>query len=230
MADRLLATLERTGARRLVVDSMAELERAVRRNGDPGRVDEYLAALTVATHRRGVTAVLLKETPMAVAGALDYAADPLGMVVDNVLLLQQLADGSRLRRVLSVVKTRFSAHDTALHSRLTTTLAEPGAGSRRRSSSGSWGICSPSEAVGRRRRPAGAGDRGPARRRDRGLRRRCDVRRRGAGAGGHGRRHDRARRPGRRGRGPARALRDGGAARAASAKGVSQMWLLLRRQ
>ena len=115
VADLLLAALERTGARRLIIDSTAELERAVARSGDPGRAEEYLAALAVVLRRPGVTSLLTRETPLALAQTLDTSVDPVGMVADNVLLLQKIATDGRLRRVISVLKTRFAAHDEALH-------------------------------------------------------------------------------------------------------------------
>ena len=115
VADQLLAALDRTGARRLIIDSTAELERAVARSGDPGRAEEYLAALAVVLRRPGVTSLLTRETPLALAQTLDTAADPVGMIADNVLLLQKIAADGRLRRVISVLKTRFAAHDEALH-------------------------------------------------------------------------------------------------------------------
>ena len=115
VADRLLNTLDRTGARRLVIDSIAELERAVARNGDPGRVEEYLAALAVALRRRDVTTLAIKESQLAASQTLDIAIDPVGLVADNVLLMQQLATLGELRRVLTVLKTRFTPHDTSMH-------------------------------------------------------------------------------------------------------------------
>ncbi|HZS88641.1 MAG TPA: ATPase domain-containing protein [Chloroflexota bacterium] len=115
VADRLLSTLDRSGARRLVIDSLAELERAVAAGGDPRRIDEYMAALVVALHRRGVTGLVIKETRHALAEVTEYATDLPGMLTDNVLLLEHLAQGDRLGRVLSVVKMRFSAHDIARH-------------------------------------------------------------------------------------------------------------------
>jgi len=115
VADQLLAALERTGARRLIIDSTAELERAVARSGDPGRAEEYLAALAVVLRRPGVTSLLTRETPLALAQTLDTAADPVGMVADSVLLLQKIATDGRLRRVISVLKTRFAPHDETLH-------------------------------------------------------------------------------------------------------------------
>jgi len=114
VADEILATLDRTGARRLVVDSIAELERAAGAF-DPRRVDEYLAALVVALRMRGVTALVIREARRTVAEAPEYPADPVSMMADNVIVLRQVVVDNRLRRTLTVMKMRFSAHDVALH-------------------------------------------------------------------------------------------------------------------
>ncbi len=114
VADEILATLDRTGARRLVVDSVAELERAAGAR-DPRRVNEYLAALVVALRRRGVTTLVIREARRTVAEVPEYPADPVSMMADNVIVLRQVVVDNRLRRTLAVVKMRFSAHDVALH-------------------------------------------------------------------------------------------------------------------
>ncbi|HEV2461191.1 MAG TPA: ATPase domain-containing protein [Ktedonobacterales bacterium] len=114
VAEHLLAALDRTGARRLVVDSIAELEHATAR-GDADRISDYLAALMVALRTRGVTALLIKEHRVTVASELDLSADPLSLLAENVLLLHQLEHHAKLHRVLSVIKMRYSAHDALLH-------------------------------------------------------------------------------------------------------------------
>jgi circadian clock protein KaiC len=114
VADQLLSTLDHNRAQRLVVDSLAELEAAVREHGTGKRLRNYLAALLVALRTRGVTVLAIKETRAAVATDLGFTADAIAVLAENVLLLQQLPEAARLRRVLAVVKTRFSAHDTGL--------------------------------------------------------------------------------------------------------------------
>jgi len=113
VADEILATLDRTGARRLVVDSVAALERAASAL-DPRRVDEYLAALVVALRMRGVTTLVIREARRTVAEDSDLD-DPVSMMADTVIVLRQVVVDNRLRRTLAVVKMRFSAHDVALH-------------------------------------------------------------------------------------------------------------------
>ncbi|HYM27486.1 MAG TPA: ATPase domain-containing protein, partial [Steroidobacteraceae bacterium] len=114
LADRLLAELDHTGARRVVIDSVAELERAVLRGLDPQRLDDYLAALLQALRQRNVTALLAKETDQVVAASLELSADALSVLAENVLLLQHTPYQGHLHRIISVLKLRFSDHNTAI--------------------------------------------------------------------------------------------------------------------
>jgi len=114
VANEMLAALDRTGARRLVVDSITELERAAG-SFDPRRVDDYLAALMVALRRRGVTTLVVREAWRTVAEAPEDLADPVSLMADNVIVLRQVVVDNCLRRTLTVMKMRFSAHDVALH-------------------------------------------------------------------------------------------------------------------
>ena len=114
LGDRLLNELNRTGARRLIIDSIAELERVLARSGDTGRLEDYLAALLLALRTRQVTALMLKETDKAVAPTLDFSADVLSVLAESVLLLQQVPYQGQLHRILSILKLRFSDHDATL--------------------------------------------------------------------------------------------------------------------
>jgi len=126
VATELLAALDRTGARRVVIDSIAELERAVEESSGAARVSNYLAALLAALRTRGVTLLAIKETSKVVTTQLDFSAESLAILAENVLLLQQLAYRGRLHRVLSVLKMRFSSHDYSLRE----FLIDPPAGIR----------------------------------------------------------------------------------------------------
>ena len=114
LANRLLAEIDAVGARRLVVDSIAEIEQAIVRGLDPERLNDYLAALLSALRKRNVTPLLVRETDKALAPTLDVSADALSILAENMLLLQQVPDGGELHRLISVIKMRFSGHDTAL--------------------------------------------------------------------------------------------------------------------
>ena len=113
LADTILDTIDRIGAQRLIVDSVAEIERAAL-SGDPGRVEDYHAALVESLRERGVTSFFTKELRQTVASEIDFAEDPLAVFTENVLLLRQVAHRGRVHRVLTVLKMNLSAHDASL--------------------------------------------------------------------------------------------------------------------
>jgi len=107
LAHRLAAAIEARGVRRLVIDSVAELERAV----DPNRVNTYLAALVGQLRRERVTVLLTKEIGRAFTTEVDFTDLPILLLADNVLLLRHVQFQNELHRTLAVLKMRFSAHD-----------------------------------------------------------------------------------------------------------------------
>lgn len=113
VADELLDIIDRTGARRLVVDSLVDLERAVIAVSGPERVVDYLSALGVALRDRQVSALFIKESRGTRSDATDV--DALGPRIDNLLALTQDESSGNLQRDLLIVKTRFTAHDGAHH-------------------------------------------------------------------------------------------------------------------
>ncbi len=115
VADRLVATLDRVGARRLVIDSVAELENAVAEGGDPQRASSYLGSLLEALRQRDVTALFIREHDTTIGARMELTPSSVAVLAENVLLLQHIEDANALHRVLSVVKMRFSAHDARLH-------------------------------------------------------------------------------------------------------------------
>jgi circadian clock protein KaiC len=110
---RILDLLDRTGAQRLVVDSVSEVERAVTEQ-DPGRLSGYLAALVEALRSRNVTSLFIKESHQTWPGNIDFADDPLAVLAENVLLTRQVEQRTRQYRILSVLKMSFSAYDPSL--------------------------------------------------------------------------------------------------------------------
>jgi circadian clock protein KaiC len=119
LADQLLATLDVIKAKRLVVDSAAELERAVTEAGDPNRVDNHLAALVEALRMRGITALFTKEISQTTAPELDFAQNAISVMAENVLLLRRVEHAGGLTRLLSVIKMRFSTHDVSMRREFT---------------------------------------------------------------------------------------------------------------
>jgi len=103
----LLATLERTGARRILIDSLGDLAFAA---GDEVRYREYLYSLVQRCSRRGVS--LLMTLELADLFQVTRLSEMgISHVSDNVVLLQYLRQQARVKRTLTVLKTRASLHE-----------------------------------------------------------------------------------------------------------------------
>ena len=114
LADRVLTAIDAVGAHRLVIDSIAEIEQAILRSLDPERLADYMAALLSAMRTRDVTALFIKETDKALTTSLDLSADALSILAECMILLQHVPHGGSLRRIISILKMRFSNHDSTL--------------------------------------------------------------------------------------------------------------------
>ena len=103
----LLAAVERTGARRILIDSLGDLAFAV---GDEVRSREYLYSLVQRCSRQGVSVLMTLELPdlfhVTRLGELG-----ISHVSDNVVLLQYLRQQTNLTRTVTVLKTRASLHE-----------------------------------------------------------------------------------------------------------------------
>jgi circadian clock protein KaiC len=106
----LLEAVERTGARRVMVDSMGDLRAA---SGDEIRFREYNYSLLQRLSRQGVSLIMTQEVPelFGVTRLSEYGISHLS---DNVVLLQFLRGESQVKRAVTVMKTRGSAHDPAI--------------------------------------------------------------------------------------------------------------------
>ncbi|KHJ59462.1 RAD55 family ATPase, partial [Burkholderia glumae] len=100
----------RLGASRLVIDGMEGFRDSALR---PARFGLFLNAFNHALRDAGITTLLTEELPLY--------ADPshgkglrLSALTENLVLLRYAETDGRLRRMLSVVKQRESAHDTSL--------------------------------------------------------------------------------------------------------------------
>jgi circadian clock protein KaiC len=103
----LIATIERTGARRVLIDSLGDLAFAA---GDEARYREYLYSLVQRCARQGVSLLMSFELPdlFEVTRLSEIGISHLS---DNVLLLQYLRQRGRVKRTLTVLKTRASLHE-----------------------------------------------------------------------------------------------------------------------
>lgn len=102
----LLETVERTKARRVLVDSLMDLQVA---SPDETRFREFLYSLTQRFSRQGVSMLMTMETADLVSTQrlTDLAISHLS---DNVIMLSHYMDQESLNRSMTVVKTRASRH------------------------------------------------------------------------------------------------------------------------
>src|SRR4029450_1595136 len=104
----LLETVERLGARRVLIDSLFDLQLAA---GDSVRFREYMYSLTQRCSRAGVSLFMTSEIPdlFDVSRLSDYGISHLS---DNVLLLQYRHEGADVRRAITVLKARSTTNVT----------------------------------------------------------------------------------------------------------------------
>ena len=110
LAMDLLDAIDRTGARRVLVDGMVALKTAADKIE---RLPAFFAALTNELRRRGVTTVFTEELRDIVNTSLYVPVDNISASCDNILFLRQVEEEGRIVRYVSVAKTRGSGHDPA---------------------------------------------------------------------------------------------------------------------
>ncbi len=103
----LLDTIHRTGATRVAIDSIGDLRASA---GDELRFREYIYSLLQRCARANTSVVMTQEVPdlFGLTRLSDYGISHLS---DNVILLQFLRGDSQLKRALTVLKSRGTAHD-----------------------------------------------------------------------------------------------------------------------
>jgi len=110
-AHELIELADRTRARRIVVDSLPDLEIAA---GDPIRFREWMFSVIQRFTRAGVSLMMLVEVPDLFE--VDRISDQgISHLADNVILLQYVREGAELARALTVLKTRAMRHRPMVH-------------------------------------------------------------------------------------------------------------------
>jgi circadian clock protein KaiC len=103
----LLETVEQTGARRVLIDSLADLRMSA---GDEIRFREFVYSLVQRFSRQGVSVMMTFEIPQLFGAdrLSDSAVSPLS---DNVVMLGYLRERDTIGRTIAVIKTRATTHD-----------------------------------------------------------------------------------------------------------------------
>jgi circadian clock protein KaiC len=102
----LLEAVERTGARQVLIDSLADLRMAA---ADETRFREFIYSLTQRFSTQGVSVLMTFEVPdLFHTERLAEAA--VSHMADNVVLLNYIEDHRTIGRIMSVIKSRASHH------------------------------------------------------------------------------------------------------------------------
>lgn len=107
----LLERIERLGIRRVLIDSIDDLESVA---ADPMRFREFAYSFIQRCTRAGVSVMFTMELPdLFQVQRLD--ATSMSRVADNVVLLQYVAKETAIKRALTVVKSRGTRHDPHIY-------------------------------------------------------------------------------------------------------------------
>jgi len=109
VSDALIKALLGTGAQRLVIDDINPLMGVL-----GPRASHYFAALNAHLYGAGITSMILFEIPPFAGFLLDLTDTPVGMLGENVVVIQQQEAGGLLRRILAVLRMRFSDYDRTI--------------------------------------------------------------------------------------------------------------------
>ena len=108
---KLLDLIESKGIKRVVIDSLADLNLAA---ADPVRFREWMYSLIQRCTRAGVSLMLIIE----VADLFQLrriSDDAISHLADNVVLLQYVQQEAELARALTILKTRAMEHRPVVH-------------------------------------------------------------------------------------------------------------------
>jgi circadian clock protein KaiC len=111
LAYRLLDAVKSSGARRLVIDGLVGFKEAAYRE----RVSGLFASLADELASLGVTTLITEETRELFVRRIEVPTTGVSAIFHNIIFLRQVEKGSELLRLLTVMKTRDSAHDRGLY-------------------------------------------------------------------------------------------------------------------
>lgn len=107
----LLEKIDRLGIRRVLVDSVGDLEMVA---SDKLRFREFVYSFTQRCTRAGVSVMLTIELP-DLFHVRQLTQDAFSHLADNVVLLQYVHHDAVIKRALTVVKSRGTRHDPGVH-------------------------------------------------------------------------------------------------------------------
>jgi circadian clock protein KaiC len=109
-AETIRQCIGETGARRIVMDSLKDIELAT---PDKVRYKDYTYSMVNDFRRQGITSLLTAEIP-EMFGHFTVSEYDVSFVTDNVILMRYVEIEGHVARALSVLKMRGSDHDKSV--------------------------------------------------------------------------------------------------------------------
>jgi circadian clock protein KaiC len=111
LAHRLLGAVRKRGVKRLFIDGLSGfLESAT----SPQRVSRFFSCLMNELRAQNVTTIFTMEVPEIVGPVVKVPAGGLSPLLENLVFMRFVEQGSTLHRAMAVHKVRDSGHDLAL--------------------------------------------------------------------------------------------------------------------
>ena len=109
-AHDLLAAVEHTGARRVLIDSLVDLQNAAI---EQTRFREFMYSLIQRFSRQGISVLTTYETP-GLHSTSKLSEFAISHLADNLITLTYHREHTAMSRSLAIIKTRASSHDPAI--------------------------------------------------------------------------------------------------------------------
>lgn len=120
---RIISTVEKVKARRVVIDSISDFEAGTERDHD--RFFNYIYSLGQWFKNHQITVLLTYEISHMFGSGLTMTGRGISHIADNALVMRYVPAGSRILRAFTVLKTRISAHSTEVREYLITEKEGP---------------------------------------------------------------------------------------------------------
>jgi circadian clock protein KaiC len=112
IASLIARDIEERGVRRLMIDSLTEVERGVLASD---RRADFLSALVTHLRNERVTTYITLDITAVVSPTLAFADMPLSVLAENLVVLRFAEYMNQLHRVMAIIKMRFSDYDPTLY-------------------------------------------------------------------------------------------------------------------
>ena len=111
IAWRMLDAVRRRGVKRLVIDGLSGFEQAT---SEPERFVRFWSTLTNELRALGVTTIYIMEMAEIVGPHLNVPVSGVSSLAEAMIILRYLELGSRLHRIISLMKVREGAFDPTI--------------------------------------------------------------------------------------------------------------------